>query len=77
MGLNAVTLAVGKKYTDKKIKELLGDAPEELDSLKEVAEALKVYGTPSVTSEDNGKFLCVVDGAWAATDVPEAEASDF
>lgn len=32
---------------------------------------------PSVTTSDNGKFLRVVDGAWAATTVPNAEEVSF
>ena len=32
---------------------------------------------PEVTSEDNGKFLRVVDGAWAAVSVPNAEGVGF
>lgn len=32
---------------------------------------------PAVTTDDNGKFLTVVDGAWAATVVPNAEEASF
>ena len=34
-------------------------------------------GVPSVTTADNGKFLCVVNGAWAAVAYPNAEDSTF
>lgn len=34
-------------------------------------------GLPSVTTADNGKFLRVVDGAWAAAAVPSAEGVSF
>lgn len=34
-------------------------------------------GLPDVTVADNGKFARVVDGAWAATAVPDAEEADF
>ena len=34
-------------------------------------------GLPAVTSTDNGKFLRVVDGAWAAANVQNAEAVSF
>ena len=34
-------------------------------------------GLPTVTTEDNGKFLCVVNGAWAAVAYPSAEDSTF
>ena len=33
--------------------------------------------TPAVTTDDNGKFLRVVDGAWAAEAVPNAEEASF
>jgi hypothetical protein len=32
---------------------------------------------PTVTSADNGKFLRVVSGAWAAATVPSAESNSF
>lgn len=32
---------------------------------------------PSVTAADNGKFLRVVNGAWAAATVPSAESNSF
>lgn len=32
---------------------------------------------PSVSASDNGKFLRVVSGAWAATSVPSAESNSF
>ena len=32
---------------------------------------------PTVTADDNGKFLCVVNGAWAAVAYPSAENSTF
>lgn len=32
---------------------------------------------PTVTADDNGKFLCVVNGAWAAVSYPNAEDSTF
>lgn len=32
---------------------------------------------PSVSAADNGKFLRVVNGAWAAATVPSAESNSF
>lgn len=32
---------------------------------------------PAVTSSDNGKFLRVVNGAWAAASIPRAEEASF
>lgn len=34
-------------------------------------------GLPSVNASDNGKFLRVVNGAWAAATVPSAESNSF
>lgn len=34
-------------------------------------------GVPSVTSADNGKFLRVVDGAWAAVEIANANGGSF
>lgn len=34
-------------------------------------------GLPQVSASDNGKFLRVVNGAWAATTVPNAEEESF
>lgn len=36
-----------------------------------------ITSLPSVTSSDNGKFLTVVSGAWAATTVPNANGVSF
>ena len=41
------------------------------------AASLDIEGLPSVSSADNGKFLRVVNGAWAADTVPSAENSSF
>lgn len=42
------------------------------------AEAGTDYGiVPVVTSDDNGKFARVVNGAWAAVTIPEAAGGDF
>lgn len=32
---------------------------------------------PSVTADDNGAFMRVVDGEWAAVELPNAEDGDF
>lgn len=40
-------------------------------------EAVDMVSIPDVTAEDNGKFLRVVNGAWAASTVPNAEEASF
>lgn len=38
---------------------------------------LTVSGLPTVTTSDNGKFLQVVNGAWAAATIPSANGGSF
>lgn len=40
-------------------------------------ENIGVVNVPAVTAADNGKFLRVVGGAWAAATVPSAESTSF
>lgn len=44
--------------------------PEMLNAIATVVSSAS-SGLPTVTSEDNGKVLTVVDGEWAAADLPE------
>ena len=39
--------------------------------------ATMLLGLPTVTASDNGKFLRVVDGLWAAASIPNAEEASF
>ena len=39
--------------------------------------AVTVHEVPSVTTTDNGKFLRVVNGAWAAVEIPNANGLSF
>lgn len=39
--------------------------------------AVTVRELPSVSSSDNGKFLCVNNGTWAAVTVPNANGVSF
>ena len=45
--------------------------------LMSAADKVKVNGIPSVSTSDNGKFLRVVNGAWAAVTVSNAEEVRF
>ena len=40
-------------------------------------EAVGMEGVPTVTTDNNGQFLRVVNGAWAAATVPNAEEASF
>ena len=40
-------------------------------------EAVDMEGVPTVTTANNGQFLRVVNGAWAASTVPSAEEASF
>ena len=62
MAINAVTLAASKKYTDQRLESSEGASPSTL---------------PAVTDSDNGKVLRVVNGAWAADTIPNAEGVGF
>lgn len=42
-----------------------------------ITDVAQSVGTPTVTTDDNGKFLRVVDGTWTATTVPNAEEASF
>lgn len=37
----------------------------------------QVIAIPSVNTSDNGKFLCVINGVWTATAIPNAEDVSF
>lgn len=40
-------------------------------------EQISVKGMPTVTADDNGKILRVIDGTWQAVSVPSAEEAIF
>lgn len=50
---------------------------DEIDDLYEKLNHIIISILPAVTVADNGKFLRVVDGVWAAALVPYAEDSKF
>lgn len=58
--------------------EAVRHTPQEL-SEEQQAQARENIGTglPTVTSDDNGKFLRVSDGAWAAVAINNAEEESF
>lgn len=60
----------GSAYTGAQIDEAVGDVRNNKDKWNN-------SGLPSVTAADNGKFLRVVAGAWAAASVPNANGGAF
>ena len=58
-----------------------------IDTLPEPGSRMEAYlmaliakmgeGVPTVTTANNGQFLRVVNGAWAASTVPNAEEASF
>ncbi len=63
-------MAYNSQYTGAQIDEAIGEVRENKDAWgkKEL---------PAVTASDNGKFLRVVDGAWAATEIDNASGVSF
>lgn len=64
------TLTESKAYTDEKASDTLSESKAYTD--EKVKE-----GLPAVSASDNGKFLRVSNGAWAAEAVPNAEDGEF
>ena len=63
-------MAYNSQYTGAQIDEAVGD----------VRENKKAWGEkelPAVTASDNGKFLRVVNGAWAAVEIANANGGSF
>ena len=70
-----------EEYVNEKISmatdSILADVNEDIEEAKNEVVS-HINGTfPTVTAEDNGKFLRVVDGAWAAASIPYAEGVGF
>lgn len=63
-------MAYNSQYTGAQIDEAIGDVRENKDAWgkKEL---------PAVTTSDNGKFLRVVNGAWAAVSISDANGVSF
>ena len=51
----------------------IADLNDNFDTIDDALAAL----LPEVTSADNGKFLVVVDGAWAATAIAQASGGTY
>jgi hypothetical protein len=42
-----------------------------------VPDTISIDALPAVTSSDNGKFLCVVNGEWAAVTMQEWQGGSY
>ena len=63
-------MAYNSQYTGAQIDETIGDVRENKDAWNEKE-------LPAVTTSDNGKFLRVVNGAWAAVSISDANGVSF
>lgn len=63
-------MAYNSRYTGAQIDEAIGDVRENKDAWNEKE-------LPAVTASDNGKFLRVVGGAWAAATIDNANGVSF
>ena len=65
-----LSLKLPERLTDSALIADINYNMEKID--EELAAAL-----PAVTSEDNGKFLRVVEGVWAASSIANASGGSF
>lgn len=63
-------MAYNSQYTGAQIDEAVGD-------VRSNKEAWGKKELPAVTASDNGKFLRVVSGAWAAVSISDANGVSF
>ncbi len=63
-------MAYNSQYTGAQIDEAIGDVRKNKDAWSEKE-------LPAVTASDNGKFLRVVSGAWAAVSISDANGVSF
>lgn len=67
----------GNPVANKIITAALTAAAQQLTAMDEAITALQENTLPAATTADNGKFLRVVDGVWAAVAVTNAEEESF
>lgn len=63
-------MAYNSQFTGAQIDEAIGD-------VRDNKEAWGKKELPAVTASDNGKFLRVVNGAWAAVSISDANGVNF
>ena len=72
--LKAIVTAFGQTTNAKTEKDLLFQIAESFQAaVEEGSIVINVLELPSVSSTDNGKVLGVIDGAWAAMELPTHE----
>ena len=78
---NGYKVYASTDYVDEKVSnidlsnyETKEDAKSKLNEAKEYTDSKSL---PVVSTNDNGKFLRVVDGLWDAVVVPNAEEASF
>ena len=64
-----------KKYVSEVNLQQFWNIILELD--KAIVEAIEPHLLPAVSEEDEGKYLLVRDGKWAAANLPKAEEAEF
>lgn len=63
-------MAYNSAYTGPQIDQAIGD-------VRTNKEEWNKKELPTVTASDNGKFLRVVNGAWAASEISDANGVSF
>lgn len=63
--------------TIKDNNTIYAEATTSKNGLMSASDKTKLEQYPTVTTSDNGKFLRVVGGVWAASTVPNAEEASF
>ncbi len=63
-------MAYNSQYTGAQIDEAIGN-------VRDNKEAWSKKELPTVTASDNGKFLRVANGAWAAVEIANANGGSF
>lgn len=63
-------MAYNSQFTGAQIDEAIGDVRNNKEEWSEKE-------LPDVTASDNGKFLRVVSGAWAAVSISDANGGSF
>lgn len=72
--LKAILAAFGQTTTEKTEKGLLFQISEAFQTaVEEGSVVINVIELPKVSASDNGKVLGVIDGAWAAMELPTPE----